>query len=88
MPVMMAGIDPTYSGLLFVINCSIGLITPPVGTVLNVVCGVAGIPMSTAVKGVLPFIGFHGSAHTVCHLPQALSPCQCRLSLVNPRRRK
>ncbi|CAH0528878.1 TRAP transporter large permease subunit [Vibrio hippocampi] len=58
MPVIkMAGIDPTYFGLLFVINCSIGLITPPVGTVLNVVCGVARVPMSTAVKGVLPFIG-------------------------------
>jgi tripartite ATP-independent transporter DctM subunit len=57
MPVIkMAGIDPTYFGLLFVINCSIGLITPPVGTVLNVVCGVARVPMSTAVKGVLPFI--------------------------------
>ncbi|MBD1564660.1 TRAP transporter large permease subunit [Vibrio sp. S12_S33] len=58
MPVIkMAGIDPTYFGLLFVINCSIGLITPPVGTVLNVVCGVARVQMSTAVKGVLPFIG-------------------------------
>lgn len=58
MPIVkMAGIDPTYFGLMFVINCSIGLITPPVGTVLNVVCGVAKVPMSIAVKGVLPFIG-------------------------------
>ncbi|MEJ6079683.1 TRAP transporter large permease subunit [Vibrio sp. 1-Bac 57] len=58
MPIVkMAGIDVTYFGLMFVINCSIGLITPPVGTVLNVVCGVAKVPMSTAVKGVLPFIG-------------------------------
>lgn len=57
MPVIkMAGIDPVYFGLLFVINCSIGLITPPVGTVMNVVCGVARVPMSTAVKGVFPFI--------------------------------
>lgn len=57
MPVVqMAGIDPTYFGLMFVINCSIGLITPPVGTVLNVVCGVAKVPMSNAVKGVWPFI--------------------------------
>lgn len=54
--VKMAGIDPVYFGLMFVINCSIGLITPPVGTVLNVVCGVARVPMSTAVKGVVPFI--------------------------------
>jgi len=57
MPVIkMAGIDPTYFGLMFVINCSIGLITPPVGTVLNVVCGVSRVPMSIAVKGVAPFI--------------------------------
>lgn len=57
MPVIkMAGIDPTYFGLMFVINCSIGLLTPPVGTVLNVVCGVSKVSMSTAVKGVWPFI--------------------------------
>ncbi|MEY8099367.1 TRAP transporter large permease subunit [Falsihalocynthiibacter sp. S25ZX9] len=57
MPVIkLAGIDPVYFGLMFVINCSIGLITPPVGNVLNVVCGVGRVPMSKAVKGVLPFI--------------------------------
>lgn len=57
MPVIkLAGIDPVYFGLLFVINCSIGLLTPPVGTVLNVVCGVSRVPMSTAVKGTLPFV--------------------------------
>lgn len=57
MPVIkLAGINETYFGLMFVINCSIGLITPPVGTVLNVVCGVSRVPMSTAVKGLLPFI--------------------------------
>jgi len=57
MPIIkIAGIDPVYFGLMFVINCSIGLITPPVGTVLNVVCGVARVPMSSAVKGVLPYI--------------------------------
>lgn len=57
MPVVnLAGIDPVYFGLMFVINCSIGLITPPVGTVLNVVCGVGKVPMSTAVRGAWPFI--------------------------------
>jgi TRAP-type C4-dicarboxylate transport system permease large subunit len=44
-PVLMplvkaAGIDPVYFGVLFIINNSIGLVTPPVGTVLNVVAGV------------------------------------------------
>ncbi|MFQ1701139.1 TRAP transporter large permease subunit [Loktanella agnita] len=57
MPVVkLAGIDPVYFGLMFVINCSIGLITPPVGNVLNVVCGVGRVPMSKAVRGVFPFI--------------------------------
>jgi tripartite ATP-independent transporter DctM subunit len=57
MPVVtLAGIDPVYFGLMFVINCSIGLITPPVGNVLNVVCGVGRVPMSTAIKGTWPFI--------------------------------
>lgn len=57
MPVIrQAQIDPVYFGLMFVINCSIGLITPPVGTVLNVVCGIGKVPMSSAVKGSWPFI--------------------------------
>ena len=41
MPVVKAaGIDPVYFGVLFIMNNAIGLITPPVGIVLNVVCGV------------------------------------------------
>jgi tripartite ATP-independent transporter DctM subunit len=54
--VKQAGIDPVYFGVLFIMNNAIGLITPPVGTVLNVVCGVARISMDTAFKGVLPFL--------------------------------
>ena len=57
MPVVLkAGIDPVYFGIMFIMNNAIGLITPPVGTVLNVVCGVAKISMETAFKGVLPFL--------------------------------
>ncbi len=57
MPVVLkAGIDPVYFGIMFIMNNAIGLITPPVGTVLNVVCGVAKISMDTAFKGVLPFL--------------------------------
>ncbi len=56
MPVVLkAGIDPVYFGVLFIMNNAIGLITPPVGTVLNVVCGVAKISMDDAFKGVMPF---------------------------------
>jgi len=54
--VKQAGIDPVYFGVLFVINNAIGLITPPVGTVLNVASGVAGVPMGDVIKGVMPFM--------------------------------
>jgi tripartite ATP-independent transporter DctM subunit len=57
MPIIReAGIDPVYFGVLFIINNSIGLITPPVGTILNVVAGVAKIKLEDVVKGVWPFL--------------------------------
>lgn len=57
MPVIkQAGIDPVYFGVLFIINNSIGLITPPVGTVLNVICGVSKLSMEDLMKGVMPFL--------------------------------
>lgn len=57
MPVVKAaGIDPVYFGVLFIINNSIGLITPPVGTVLNVVAGVGRMKMDQVTRGVLPFM--------------------------------
>ncbi|MBL8588202.1 MAG: TRAP transporter large permease subunit [Methylobacteriaceae bacterium] len=60
-PVLMplvksAGIDPVYFGVLFIMNNAIGLLTPPVGTVLNVVCAVANISMDRVVRGVMPFL--------------------------------
>ncbi|MDR6869343.1 tripartite ATP-independent transporter DctM subunit [Bosea sp. BE125] len=57
MPVIkQAGIDPVYFGVLFIMNNAIGLITPPVGIVLNVMCGVANISMSDLMKGLWPFL--------------------------------
>ena len=57
MPIVkQAGIDPVYFGVLFIINAAIGLITPPVGVVLNVVCGVSRISMEDIIKGVWPFM--------------------------------
>jgi tripartite ATP-independent transporter DctM subunit len=57
MPVVKAaGIDPVYFGVLFIINCAIGLITPPVGTVLNAVAGVGKISMDEVTRGVMPFM--------------------------------
>ena len=54
--VKAAGIDPIYFGVLFIINNSIGLITPPVGVVLNVVAGVTRTSMEDVMKGVWPFL--------------------------------
>lgn len=57
MPVVIkAGIDPVYFGVMFVMVGSVGLLTPPVGTVLNVVCGVARINMETICKGVWRYV--------------------------------
>ena len=57
MPIVReAGIDPVYFGVLFIMNNAIGLITPPVGIVLNVICGVSKIKMSELMKGLLPFL--------------------------------
>jgi tripartite ATP-independent transporter DctM subunit len=57
MPIIKeAGIDPIYFGVLFIINNAIGMVTPPVGTVLNVVAGVARIRMDDAIRGVMPFM--------------------------------
>ena len=51
-----AGIDPYFFGLLFVLNVGIGVITPPVGTVLFVICGSGGISMGYLVRKMAPFL--------------------------------
>jgi len=57
MPIVkQAGIDPVYFGVLFIMNNAIGLITPPVGIVLNVICGVSKISMNELMKGLWPFL--------------------------------
>jgi len=60
MPVIkLAGIDPVYFGILFILNTSIGLITPPVGNVLSVMSGVGKVPLDGVMRGVLPFLFAH-----------------------------
>ena len=57
MPIAVkAGIDPTYFGVMFILVGTLGLIHPPVCTVLNVVCGVAKISLESATKGIWPFL--------------------------------
>jgi len=50
------GLDPVYFGVVMVVNLCIGLITPPVGTVLYVVCGISKISIGDLIKPVLPFV--------------------------------
>ncbi|OXS79063.1 TRAP transporter large permease [Domibacillus enclensis] len=57
--VKMAGIDPVYFGIVMVINLCIGLITPPVGTVLYVGCGISKISLWDLTKGIWPFLLVH-----------------------------
>lgn len=57
MPIIkQAGIDPVYFGVLFIMNTCIGLLTPPVGVVLNVVSGVGRVPLGKVTVGVWPFL--------------------------------
>jgi tripartite ATP-independent transporter DctM subunit len=54
--VKVAGIDPYYFGVLFIMNNAIGLLTPPVGTVLNVVAAVGKESLDNVIKAVWPFL--------------------------------
>ncbi|MBQ7456396.1 MAG: TRAP transporter large permease [Desulfovibrio sp.] len=51
-----AGINPYYFGLLFVLNLGIGVITPPVGTILYVVCGIGDIKIAELIQKLIPFL--------------------------------
>ena len=52
------GIDPIQYGIMLVLNCGIGLLTPPVGAVLFIGSGIAKRPMEKVVKEMLPFYAF------------------------------
>ena len=54
--IKVAGIDPVYFGVVFVLATAVGLLTPPVGVVLNVACSTAKISMERGSIGVLPFV--------------------------------
>ncbi|MFW7340640.1 TRAP transporter large permease subunit [Pollutimonas sp. H1-120] len=58
---LKAQIDPIYFGFMFVYVGCLGLITPPVGTVLNVVAGVGRIRMESVIKGVTPFLAVYAA---------------------------
>lgn len=61
MPIMVplckeAGIDLTYFGVVFTIAGALGMLTPPVGNVLNVVAGVGKVRLDQVTRGVMPFL--------------------------------
>jgi tripartite ATP-independent transporter DctM subunit len=57
MPIVKAaGIDPVYFGVIFMMVNAVGLITPPVGTVLNTVSGISGVSLEAATKGAMPYL--------------------------------
>ena len=51
------GIDPIQFGIMVVLNCGIGLLTPPVGAVLFIGSAVGKTPLEKVVKATLPFYG-------------------------------
>lgn len=54
--IQSVGIDPVYFGIMMVINLSIGLTTPPVGTALYVGAGIAKVSIIDVTKGIIPFL--------------------------------
>jgi len=65
------GIDPIHFGIIMVLNLCIGLCTPPVGSVLFVGCGVAGISITRVVRPLMPlFIAMIVSLFLVTYFPE------------------
>jgi tripartite ATP-independent transporter DctM subunit len=55
--VMEVGVDPVHFGIVMMLNLGIGLVTPPVGSVLFVGSAVGKVPVEQAVKTIWPFYG-------------------------------
>ncbi|WP_374630782.1 TRAP transporter large permease [Pannonibacter indicus] len=52
----LLGIDLVHFGVVIVVNCMIGLITPPYGILLFVINAVTGIPLRDIIRDVVPFL--------------------------------
>jgi len=66
------GVDPLHFGFLFVFNLVIGMLTPPVGVVLFVVCGLARIPVGEISRHVWPFVALMYGLLALCMLAPGL----------------
>ena len=61
---MQYGMDPAQFGIVMLINCALGLNTPPVGVTQFVGCAIGGISVGQVMRSILPFYG----ALTLCLL--------------------
>jgi tripartite ATP-independent transporter DctM subunit len=69
--VVELGVDPIHFGIIMVLNLSIGLCTPPVGSVLFVGCGIAGTTIARVIRPLLPlFLAMLAALLAVTFLPQ------------------
>ncbi len=65
------GIDPVHFGIIIVLNLSVGLCTPPVGSVLFIGCSVANVKIDRVIKPLLPmFLAMIVCLLLVTYLPQ------------------
>lgn len=68
-PIAMSyGIDPLLFGFLFVMNLVVGMMTPPVGVLLFVMCGISNISLSELMKSAWPFIAFQYVVLAACFI--------------------
>ena len=57
MPVLLSiGFSPIQFGAVLILNCGIGLLTPPVGGVLFIGSGISGVPIERLFKHTVPFL--------------------------------
>lgn len=80
------GIDPVHFGIIMVFNLTIGLCTPPVGTILFVGCSIGKISIDKVVKPLLPmFLALFVVMAMICYFPQlSLLLPRCLLLPENP----
>ena len=55
--VMKLGVDPVHFGIMMLLNLGIGLLTPPVGSVLFVGCAIGKVKIEDVMRGIWPFYG-------------------------------
>ncbi len=53
----MLGIDPVFFGVMMIMNLGIGLITPPIGTILYIACGIGNIGIDRISRAIIVYVG-------------------------------